>query len=562
MNQDENTESIKETFNVSYESREILPAKANSKFKIAIAIISTILILAATTTLLIGYFKFDWFKKEIYKVDANITHELNKANFFSETKKINTKIALTKDEYEEQEYLVNTDFMVLIKEKTQLKENDNLYKSSIVILKSKMTTKDGEYELPAFDIQDEKQVKEFETSQDGSKYPIAEFSFFENGTISDIKFPDVIDEYNTQTLKGLIENVIPKLTRNRTEDYNNGLNLKTRTNRKKKTLIEEEKPKQYYDFKGSKFSKTTERDFEDDKLTDIRTKSDIHLQSNPDEDEQTFGAKDFYFKSESNIISYEFGPWLTAYSDKPLPPGVAYCLPTIYSLNQNFDISKAIQTNRTKLMKGAMTEIDTTVIIPGILETDKPRLRNLGYSISADRTFDIGKYDVLGQTVTVKYHVGVKNGNPINELIISSKLGKTTIGNTGVSLKGSWSRTVKIFTFAFPAFPLVSLNAHVYGSISWGVSVTSGSGKSVKLSASLGGTLSLGCEVKAGWDPVISFTGGVEGVIVSASGSATIQNGSVTKNFSINAGRIYVYLDRSILGNKKRVAEKTLFAGW
>ena len=225
-------------------------------------------------------------------------------------------------------------------------------------------------------------------------------------------------------------------------------------------------------------------------------------------------------------------------------------------------MNKHSETNRTKLMKGAMTEIDTTVIIPGILETDKPRLRNLGYSISADRTFDIGKYDVLGQTVTVKYHVGVKNGNPINELIISSKLGKTTIGNTGVSLKGSWSRTVKIFTFAFPAFPLVSLNAHVYGSISWGVSVTSGSGKSVKLSASLGGTLSLGCEVKAGWDPVISFTGGVEGVIVSASGSATIQNGSVTKNFSINAGRIYVYLDRSILGNKKRVAEKTLFAGW
>ena len=188
--------------------------------------------------------------------------------------------------------------------------------------------------------------------------------------------------------------------------------------------------------------------------------------------------------------------------------------------------------------------------------------RRLGYTISADRTFDIGKYDVLGQTVTVQYHVGVRNGNPINELIINSKLGTTTIGNTGVSLQGSWSKSVKIFTFAFPAFPLVSLNAHISGTISWGVSVTSGSGSSVKLSASLDGTLSLGCEVKAGWDKIISFSGGVEGVIVSASGSATIQNGNVTKNFSISAGRIYVYLDRSILGRKKRVAEKTLFAGW
>ena len=76
------------------------------------------------------------------------------------------------------------------------------------------------------------------------------------------------------------------------------MKIKTRTDRKKKTLIEEEKPKQYYTFKGSKFSKSVERDFEDDKLTDIRTKSDIHLQSNPEEGIQTLGAKDFYFKTE------------------------------------------------------------------------------------------------------------------------------------------------------------------------------------------------------------------------------------------------------------------------
>ena len=67
MNQDENKESIKETFNVSSENREIISAKSYSKVKLAIAIISTILILAATTTLLIGYFKFDWFKKEIFQ---------------------------------------------------------------------------------------------------------------------------------------------------------------------------------------------------------------------------------------------------------------------------------------------------------------------------------------------------------------------------------------------------------------------------------------------------------------------------------------------------------------
>ncbi len=133
MNQDENTESIKETFNVSLENKEILPEKNHSKIKLTITIISTILILVAATTLLIGYFKFDWFKKEIYKVDINITREVNQANFFTEKKTINTRVALEENSYEENNYEINTDFMVYLKDRTQLKENDYLNKASLVI---------------------------------------------------------------------------------------------------------------------------------------------------------------------------------------------------------------------------------------------------------------------------------------------------------------------------------------------------------------------------------------------------------------------------------------------
>jgi hypothetical protein len=552
MNQDESKESIKETFNVSLDDREILPAKNNTKIKLAIAIISTVLVLAATTTLLISYFKFDWFKNEIYNVDANLTREINQANFFQETKKINTRIAITKDEYEEQEYTVNTNFMVYLKKRIQLKENDYLNTATIVITKSKMTTKGQEYDLPSFDLTDENKVREFEKHPDGSKNPIAEFSYFENGTIADIKFADLTDEYNTQTLKELIEKVTPKLSRNRTEDNENGLNIKTRTDRKKKTLIEEEKPRQYYDFKGSKFTKSVERDFEDDKLTDIRTKSDIHLQAlTGEEDEQVFGATDFYFKSESNINSYEFDGWINV-DYRPgngrgrsggSKGGIIFCLPN-------------------KINTYSLTNVDTQEQSSDILgRPPLTAMRNL-YSISADQTFNIGKYNILGQSLQVQYHVAVKNGNPINEIIIKSNLGTATIGNSGFSLSGGWSSTINIFSFAFPAFPLVSLNAKAKGSISWSVSVKSGSGSSVKLSASLSGKITLGCEVKAGWDPIVSFAGGVEGVIVNASGSATIENKKVTKNFSISGGQIYVYLDRSILGSKERVAQQTLYNGW
>ena len=102
MNQDEYKENIKETFNVSFEDQEIIPAKNNNKVKIIITIISIILILAVATTLLIGHFKFNWFKSEVYKVDTNIKREVNQASYFNENKKIKTKIELTKDTYEEQ----------------------------------------------------------------------------------------------------------------------------------------------------------------------------------------------------------------------------------------------------------------------------------------------------------------------------------------------------------------------------------------------------------------------------------------------------------------------------
>ena len=230
---------------------------------------------------------------------------MNQANFFSETKTIKTRIALEEGAYEEQNYEVNTDFMVYLKDRTQLKDNDYLNKAYLVILNSTMTSNEGEQELPSFDIYDKKKVGEFESFPDGSKFPISSFSFYENGTIVDIKFPEFTDEYNGQILKELVEKVIPKLSRNRTEDNANGLNIKTRTDRKKKTLFEEEKPQQYLSFKGSKFSRTVQRDFEDDKLTDIKSKSDIVLVSTPEEDEKVFGAKEFYFQSESNIILKE-----------------------------------------------------------------------------------------------------------------------------------------------------------------------------------------------------------------------------------------------------------------
>ena len=90
------------------------------------------------------------------------------------------------------------------------------------------------------------------------------------------------------------------------------MNIKIINDGKKKTLIEEELPKNYLSFKGSNFSKTVERDFENDTLTNITTKTDIHLQSNKEEGEQILGANDFHFYTESKINAYGIDPFAMA----------------------------------------------------------------------------------------------------------------------------------------------------------------------------------------------------------------------------------------------------------
>ena len=62
---------------------EIVETKPN-KVKLALSILAATLIVATVTTLLVGHFKFDWFKSDEYKIDAHIKRSVYQANYFSE----------------------------------------------------------------------------------------------------------------------------------------------------------------------------------------------------------------------------------------------------------------------------------------------------------------------------------------------------------------------------------------------------------------------------------------------------------------------------------------------
>ena len=81
---------------------EIVEDKSN-KVKIALSVLVSTLLVATISTLLVGHFKFDWFKMDEVKIDAKINRSIYQANYFSEKKTTNTKFNFENGHSEERE---------------------------------------------------------------------------------------------------------------------------------------------------------------------------------------------------------------------------------------------------------------------------------------------------------------------------------------------------------------------------------------------------------------------------------------------------------------------------
>ena len=115
--------------------------------------------------------------------------------------------------------------MVIQTDRKELGNNDFLNNATLVILEANATIRNETRKVTSFNIFDESTIEEFKSNPNGTKYPMSLFSFYENGTIADILLPNDIDNYNAHLIIELIEDVIPKLSRNKTEDDNNGINV-------------------------------------------------------------------------------------------------------------------------------------------------------------------------------------------------------------------------------------------------------------------------------------------------------------------------------------------------
>ena len=191
----------------------------------------------------------------------------------------------------------------MITDKEELPNKVVLNTATLVILNSNVELEGQQSPLNGFNIFDEKVVEEFKKNPIGEKYPMAIFHFYENGTIKDVNFPKEMDKENIEDMYELIDNVMPKLVRNKTEDEENGIEIKTRTDKKKKTLIKNKRGiKPAFVLPNKTLTKakavinTVERDIEDDKITEIRAKTNLYFETEKEENDYIdFGIKDFYY---------------------------------------------------------------------------------------------------------------------------------------------------------------------------------------------------------------------------------------------------------------------------
>ena len=423
--------------------------------------------------------------------------------------------------------------------------------ASLIILDSKVSTTEVNKDLAHFNIFDEAEIKEFESNPDGSKYPIVIFKFYEDGTIEDIQLPNNMDEYNARTLIELIETVIPKLSGNRKEDMSNGLEIDVKKDKKKTIIVKRDNRKVCFPAKDENekkplltgaYQQKTRATIEDEQITNVETTSSIHLKSGPEKGEINFGPKDFHYDFKSDIVSKE-----VKYEQKEK-------VELIKKLSKKYKFVKS-----EELLESFKPKREEEV------EEVKP-IRNLGFQFSASKTFNIATFNFLGQTISVKYVVSMSGSSASNKVVVSSGMGSFSFGNEGVSgtISNSKSYSLTIFKFVFPNFPAVSVGCFAKGSLSWGIGVESGSGSSTKYSAKLSGKLSLGAEIKAGWDAIASLSAGAEGTVVDASGKVLITKGSVSKDsgFSIRFGALSAYIQGCLFTAKIDIARVSIFSGW
>ena len=548
-----------------------------------IIIISLIVFLSlaiiTTVVLLVCHYKYDLFGEsegEIYQV-TDVKRELYSEEYYTETKTIKSKLSYTGGELDERVQKVVRSFVVLITDKEQLPENITLNTATLIILQAYVEMEGKQVPLNSFNFSDENTVEEFEKDPNGLKYPMAIIRYYDNATIKDINLPKDMDKETADSIIDLVDDVMPKLVRNKTEDEKNGIEIDKGKKRKRRTLKMKgrgQRRRSHSRIKRlkqpSNTSYTVERDVENNKIKEIRTKSDSYFHSKNDTNNSiNFGIKDFYFNTSSVIVSDKNVE--KRVNDVNLIKKLTSKLEFIEAgelLNSILEKEKEeLDKNVNEIIQEELNQTLNKTI--GESNISNYQLRNLGWDGSFGWDWKIASANILGQEIDFIYSISLGGGEVENSLTIDSDRFSFSIGNVGGVSSNTKKKNVKSQEREVGRVPLgavgISLSLKIGSSVGFAVEYKK---KTNTFKITFQGEVYATAGVCLGWDLFASLEAGVKGTFAKFEFTNDVEEEEVgeyaKKNvlLTAKAGGFSAYAYAKILFIKVFDAEVKIWDGW
>ena len=551
-------------------------------------IISSIIIVIITTViLLLGYFQFDWFKSDdvedenIQKLDIKIKSFANEAKYYIEKKNITSKVYYSNGEVDEKQQTINTSFVVILTDRTEVestpssntsffrrrrRKKDIITNASLIILESKSKVDNEETNLNAFNIFDQNKISEFESNPNGTQYPMAKFSYYENGTLIDTDLPTDMDEYNAQTILELINNVIPKLSRDKRHDRKHRLNVRRNKTKRGYVLTEEQEAQQYSDrfnrrqFRGSRFKKKTIRDINNENLNKIQTSTNLVLETQKNETKNGSESLDLGLKKYTVDVTSEIIAVKTEEDKKKEVQLIKKLNRRMRYVNSDRLMESLVSQTQNNITNGTKRRKNAT---------DSQNLRNL---VSWEGSFSYSRVlataNILGQEIELIYSMEFSDGQVVNTLTLESGNLVIYLGNTeGLYRSDDDEKRIKdktLFTIPFPGCPIpVRFSFKISGVVGYDVSINP---YEKEIGAELYGAIEAIAAVSAGgWSTKVE--GGARGTLISLSAETSIKQESRyrfsrSNSITCSGGAITLYLLAKVFGCTVFNYERQVFSGW
>lgn len=290
--------------------------------------------------------------------------------------------------------------------------------------------------------------------------------------------------------------------------------------------------------------KSVERDIENEKLTGVRTKTNILLETKLKEDESSFGFQELNFEQKSEIIT-------TSSKEEKEKLELIQELASHFTFVKSEDLLKSFskeENTEKKNVKDALGE-------------EASKIRKLMFNYTGENISTIKFYNTLGKRLEIYVDIGCNLYDAYGYIyILTSDFSGNYLGKKFVEGKRMWAGEVKLLDFEFPNITGI----HIYYKVKGRINVEIGYNSNSNLRIDLDANLYSDASIYDGFDQFAYITAGAKGTFLSGSATGLFNNYgevNITKGH-FSGGMTLVYVEGKDFGYEKFYHEFELYQGW